>query len=68
MRVGLLVSHALHDRNWIASGMAQKITDKHDLVVLRPREIGAVGGPWRRRGRMWSDTTLTSSCPKRSPL
>ena len=56
MKVGLLISHELHSRNWLASGMAQKIADKHDLVVLRPREIGAVGGPWRRRRRCWRST------------
>ena len=51
MKVGVLISHALHDRNWIASGMARKIADKHELVILRPQELGAVGGPWRRRVR-----------------
>ena len=51
MKVGLLLSHALHERNLVASGLAQKIADKHELVILRPKEIGAVGGPWRRRVR-----------------
>ena len=51
MKVGLLISHPIHERNHVASGLAAKIADKHDLVFLRPRELGTVGGPWRRRVR-----------------
>jgi len=51
MKVGLLISHDLHSRNFIASGLAAKIADKHELVILRPKELGTVGGPWRRRVR-----------------
>ena len=64
MKIGLLVSHALHERNWIASGMARKIADKHELVILRPKELGAVGGPWRRRVR---EAFLLASMVAREP-
>ena len=64
MRIGLLLSHQLHERNYLASGLAAKIADKHDLVVLRPREIGAVGGPWRRRVR---EAFVLASMVQREP-
>ena len=64
MKIGLLVSHALHNRNWIASGMAQKIADKHELVSLKPKELGAIGGPWRRRVR---EAFLLASMVAREP-
>ena len=51
MKVGLLISHPIHERNFVASGMARKIADKHELVILRPKELDTVGGPWRRRVR-----------------
>ena len=64
MRVGLLISHDLHFRNFVASGLAAKIADKHELVLLRPKELGAVGGPWRRRVR---EAFLLASMVAREP-
>ena len=64
MKVGLLLSHALHERNHVASGLAAKIADKHELVLLRPKELGTVGGPWRRRVR---EAFLLASMVAREP-
>ena len=44
--------------------MARKIADKHDLVILRPLELGVVGGSWRRRVR---EAFVLASMVQREP-